>query len=120
MHIETIDSAIFAHRTWVACFQRALKGINVEAFDLSRTGDDGACEFGQWLLSESASQLLAEDAKHRITALHQTFHEIAGELAANLSLDRTNPENHELLSACDDISKQLIELLLIAKKRLQS
>lgn len=120
MSIDTIDAAILAHRAWVARFQTALKGINGEIFDSTKTGDDRVCELGQWLNSESASQLLGDEAWHRITALHQTFHEIAAGLATSLNFDRTSSENRQLLGACDDISKQLVELLLIAKKRLQT
>ncbi len=120
MSIDTIDAAILAHRAWVARFQTALQGINGEIFNLTQTGDDRSCDLGRWLNSESASQLLGDEAWHRITALHQTFHEIAAGLAANLNVDRTSSENQQLLAACNDISKQLVELLLIAKKRLQA
>ena len=118
MAISDIDNAIVAHRAWVARFQSAITGRNTEVFDLSKARDDTACDLGCWLHSEN-SHTLGEESRERIVAMHCAFHEIAWEIAAKLNRHDETSEVSEYTVEFDRLSKQLVLLLLLAKKNLQ-
>ncbi len=118
MTIDTIDAAIVAHRAWVSRFQTSLNGINTEVFDLTKARDDTACTLGRWLSSERSIAILGGDSHTRIARLHSAFHEIAGEIALRLNQHQSTEDSQALLNAFDNMSKQLVQLLVLAKKRI--
>jgi hypothetical protein len=118
MTIEAINAAILAHQTWVARFQTVLKGINTEAFDIGKAEDDAACALGRWLQSEQSLALLGQDSHNQIKVIHGTFHEIAGNIAARLNHHESGKEIEEWLVEFNNLSRQLIVLLMHAKKRM--
>ena len=118
MSIETIDTAIFAHRAWVSRFQTSLNGSNTEIFELATARDYTACSLGQWLSSPRSIELLGSESHTRITLLHSTFHEIAGEIADGLNQYRSIDDSQALLNEFDNLSRQLVQLLMLAKKRI--
>jgi hypothetical protein len=118
MTIETIDAAILAHQTWVARFQTSIKGINREIFDVSKANDDAACVLGQWLQSESSLALLGHDSHNQIKVIHATFHEIAGSIAARLNQHEPVKEIEEWLTEFNNLSRQLVMLLMHTKTKM--
>lgn len=114
----SIDEAILAHRAWVARFQRALAGVNTESFDLAKARDDRACVLGKWLTSDSSESVLSPDLRNSITTLHAAFHETAGEMAARLNRQDSTGATRDYMTEFDKLSKQLVQLLLVAKKKL--
>jgi hypothetical protein len=117
MPFGSIDDAIVAHRAWVARFRSSSKGLNTEKFDLSTARDDSACELGQWLRSPACSTVLSADLHRTISVLHQTFHEIAGQIAHQLNQHESPETSQEYLREFDALSKELVQVLIIAKKR---
>lgn len=118
MSIDTIDAAIVAHRAWVSRFQTWLNGSNTEVFDLTKAQDDRACTLGQWLLTESSMAALGGESHTRITRLHSAFHEIAGDIADRLNQHQSLDDSQALVNEFDNLSKQLVQLLKLAKKKL--
>lgn len=117
MKKNAIDAAIVAHRGWISRFETALKGINTEYFDEVKTKNASACDLGYWIDSGQASQLIDDESLQKIKVLHYKFHQISGELAAQINQRTTELSKNNLLSALDAVSKQIICLLLDAKKR---
>ncbi len=118
MTIDTIDAAIFAHRAWVSRFQTSLNGSNTEVFDFTKAQDDTACTLGQWLSTESSIATFERESHTRITRLHSAFHEIAGDIAVRLNQHQSQDDSQALLNEFDSLSKQLVQLLMLAKKKL--
>ncbi len=118
MTIETIDAAILAHQTWAARFQTAIKGINTEAFDVSKASDDTACDLGQWLQSERSQALLGQDSHNQLTVVHATFHDIAGNIAARMNHHESGKGIEEWLDEFNNLSRQLVMLLIHTKKKM--
>ena len=116
MSIATIEAAILAHQTWVSRFQTALRGINNESFDIASASDDAACVLGQWLQLEHAEALLGSEKHQQIQAIHTTFHEIAGMIAGRLNHQETGKEIEEWVADFNSLSRQLISLLILAKR----
>lgn len=117
MSIKTIDDAILAHRTWVARFQTAYKGINTEVFDLSKASDCRVCDLGRWLQTERSLEVLGQEAHDRIRVMHATFHEIAGMIADMLNRQELGADVEGYLVEFNNLSTQLVGLLMLAKKR---
>jgi hypothetical protein len=117
MPLGSIDDAIVAHRAWVARFQSSLKGLNTEKFDLSKARDDSACELGQWLRAPASSTVLSADLHRTISVLHQTFHEIAAQIAHQINQYESQETCQEYLLELDALSKELVQTLMIAKKK---
>ena len=118
MNIETIDAAILAHVTWVARFQSAIKGISTETFDIGAAADDTACVLGQWLQTECAHTLLEKDLYNKINVIHGAFHQVAGNIAARLNQREAGNEIEEWLAEFNNLSKQLVTILLHGKKNM--
>jgi hypothetical protein len=118
MTIDTIDAAIVAHRTWVSRFQTSLNGSNTEVFDLTKAGDDTACPLGQWLSSKRSIKTLGGESHTRIARLHSAFHEIAGDIALRLNQHQSTEDSQALLNEFDNLTKQLVQLLQLAKKKI--
>jgi hypothetical protein len=117
MSIETIDAGILAHRSWVSRFKTALQGINTEIFDLPSTIDDSACDLGSWLATDSARLTLGAQAHDEIQPLHVRFHQVCGELAAQLNQRSVNPASQAVIEELDSVSKQIVKRLIRAKAR---
>ncbi len=115
--MDAIDSAVMAHRSWVARFKTAFQGNNREVFDLDRAKDDKACELGHWLSAEESKALLGDENWQIIMLIHANFHENAGEIAALLNQGKTFQDTQALITRFDDLSKQLVKLLMQGKKR---
>lgn len=118
MTIKTIDAAILAHQAWVARFQTSIKGINNESFDIEKAKDDTACLLGRWLESERSHELLDPDAHKRITAMHASFHEIAGDIAEKLNHHESGNDMESWLEEFARLSSQLVLLLIHAKRKM--
>ena len=115
--MDAIDNAVMAHRSWVARFKTAFKGNNTEVFDLVRAKNAETCELGRWLLSDNSQHLLGEATWQHIMLIHADFHQIAGEIAALLNQGKTFQDTQALIARFDDLSKQLVKLLMQGKKR---
>ena len=116
--MDAIDSAVMAHRSWVARFKTSFKGNNTEVFNLDTAKDAEFCELGRWLSSEKARHLMGEESWESVKTIHGTFHEIAGEIAALLNQGKTFHETQALINQFDELSKKLVKLLMQGKKRL--
>ncbi len=117
MAIDTIDAAILAHRAWVGGFKSAYKGINNETFDLEKARNWSSCILGRWLSSAAAQQQLGATSYQEICALHVRFHEIAGTIAEQLNHGQMQRNAQELISQFDELSKELVNLLRLAKPK---
>jgi len=115
MAIDTIDAAILAHRTWVGGFKSACKGISTETFDLAKARDSSNCQLGRWLSSAAASVHLGSEPLEEIVAQHKEFHRVAGTIAELLNHGQLNQQTEVLVEQFDDISKELVRLLRLAK-----
>jgi hypothetical protein len=117
MAIDTIDAAILAHRTWVGGFKSAYKGINTETFDLAKARDSSNCLLGRWLSTEAAALHLGSESLQKIVEQHREFHQVAGTIAELLNHGQMNRQTEVLVEQFDDISKELVRLLRLAKTR---
>ena len=115
--MDAIDNAIVAHRSWVARFKTSFNGNNTEVFDLPRAKNPEICDLGHWLSSDNSRQLLGEATWQNIMVIHAEFHQIAGEIAALLNQGKTFQDTQALIVRFDDLSKQLVKLLMLGKKR---
>jgi uncharacterized protein YeaC (DUF1315 family) len=113
----TIDTAIVAHRGWISRFETALKGINTEFFDEAKIRNATACDLGYWLDSGQAGQIIEDETLQKVRVLHDKFHQISGELALQINQRALESSKDTLLSELDAVSKQIIHLLMDAKKR---
>ncbi len=116
--MDAIDSAIMAHRSWVARFKTAFKGNNTEVFDPLRANDAESCELGRWLASGRSSALLGEENWQSIKGIHVKFHETACQIAVLLNQGETFQDTQALIERFDELSKQLVKLLMQGKKNL--
>jgi hypothetical protein len=120
MSAPPIDNAILAHRSWVERFRSALEGTTNEVFDLSKARDDTACELGCWLSTAESRSVLGEDSHQRILSMHSIFHEIAGDIAMRLNEGQRDQNLNELLTQFNHFSRQLVQLMMLAKERTRS
>lgn len=118
MSIETIDAAIKAHLDWVKRFNASLQGESGEVFDLNKAYDDKACSLGQWLSSERSHDVLGSTSHKQIKAMHATFHEIAGSIAAQLNQNAHGADLADWMAEFDNLSQQLVMLLKGTKQKI--
>ena len=114
MSDEIINAAVLAHRNWVTQFKSAIEGFESEKFDVARAFDDKICTLGRWLLADAKNVIGAEQYAE-IVSSHKDFHEIAGQIARMINQRADADEIASMLSAFDNLSKDLIRLLLAAK-----
>lgn len=110
-HHAALEQAIQAHRLWVARFESAIQGINVQGFDISSAGDFTQCEFGQWLASSSTRDLLGESVHAQLDDLHRHFHGLAGAMAARLNEGEIGNSIEQFLADVENVSCQLVQRL---------
>jgi hypothetical protein len=110
-HHAAIERAIQTHRLWVARFESAIKGINVQGFDVSSAADFTRCEFGHWLASSSSRDLLGESIHAQIDALHRHFHALAGEMSARLNQGEVGELEQRMLADVENASHRFVQQL---------
>lgn len=118
MTLEIIDAAIERHREWVTRFRAALAGTGDTEFNPELASDDMACALGQWLAKPETTAMLGMDYFNRTTALHGTFHEIAGAIVVSMQAGDPPEVTQGLIDALADLSKSLIEFLEFARRQL--
>lgn len=111
-----IDLAVTAHNDWVCRFKASLHGTNNEVFDLDKARDEKACDLGKWLASGQVEQWLSPRSISAARMLHGTFHEVSYLIATMFNLSVSLEEVEELIIELDNVSNQLVELLLLAKR----
>lgn len=119
MNVADFDGAIVAHRAWVARFRSALSGLSTEKLDPALASDSSACALGRWLLHD-ASRAISADLYAQIVLLHQKFHFLAGEIVIVLANFVEKSTVEVQVANLDALSKELISLLLLAKKSVGS
>lgn len=107
-HKAAIGQAIQLHQLWVARFQSAIEGINVQGFDVGSAGDFTQCGFGQWLDNSSTRDLLGESVHAQIDALHRHFHKLAGKLSDRLNQGEAGASVQQLFADVENASRQLV------------
>lgn len=117
MAIDSIEAAIGAHMAWVDRFRDALSSSERESFDPRLVADDTQCELGRWLYGGEAVSVLGEGFHGRITAMHGTFHAIAGEIAAQLNEQTIAVSSVALIGELANLSRQLVTQLQLAQRR---
>ena len=118
MNLTAIDDAILAHRTWISRFRASVSGISTEKFSVKAASDDTACSLGKWLLTE-ATEELPELIYAQIVAQHKTFHHFAAEIVELINRHESVTTINLYIEELDGLSKQLVTLLLSAKRRYQ-
>lgn len=118
MTLEIIEAAIDRHLDWVTRFRSALAGTSDKDFDIDLVDDDTTCELGKWLANPETKALLGNDYLNRTTALHGTFHEIAGAIVVSMQANDPEEVTQGLIDALADLSKSLIEFLEFARRQL--
>jgi len=110
-----IDEAILSHRRWVVKFRDSIQGVAKEEFDIYMASDHATCDFGQWLYAKAKIVIAPELLEHTIN-LHKSFHEVAGKIAMMINCNDDSEELDQFLLELDNLSRQLINLLLVSKK----
>ena len=118
MTLEIIEAAIERHLDWVKRFRSTLVGTSDEGFDMDLVADDTACALGKWLATPETKVLLGNDYLNRTTALHRTFHKIAGAIVVSMRAKDPEEVTKGLVDALADLSKSLIEFLEFARRQL--
>lgn len=118
MTLEIIEAAIESHIEWVTRFRAALEGGADSDLNHDLASDDTACALGQWLTKPETKVMLGIDYFSRTTALHGTFHEIAGAVVASMKAGDPPEVTQGLIDALADLSKSLIEFLEFARRQL--
>lgn len=118
MTLEIIEAAIERHIEWVTRFRAALAGTGDIEFNPELASDDTACALGQWLAKPEMTAMLGMDYFNRTTALHGTFHEIAGAIVVSMQAGDPPEVTQGLIDALADLSKSLIEFLEFARRQL--
>lgn len=118
MTLEIIEAAIERHIEWVTRFRAALEGGGDNDLNPDLASDDTACALGQWIAKSETMAMLGMDYINRTTALHGTFHEIAGAIVLSMQAGDPPEVTQGLIDALADLSKSLIEFLEFARRQL--
>jgi hypothetical protein len=100
---EEFHATLHGHATWLERFRAALQSGARPDFIPSLIRDHNACALGHWLLTHKAPVLEQPQARETLNALHQTFHEIAAEIAEMIGEESLAP----YLEALDSLGRQL-------------
>ena len=108
--LESMDKVIWAHSRWKVHLKQAIE-TGKSDFNVEKTSNPHACEFGQWLDSEGGKSLPDYDT---IVELHNGFHR---EAAAILGLAlkgsvREATEKLQLGSQFNQLTAKLVNKLV--------
>jgi len=93
---EELMKAIGAHGQWK---MRLRTAINCGTLDIpiSVVKAEDQCEFGKWLFTQHAADIVQDPRVQSVRQLHAEFHKIAGHVA-ELAVSGKGPEAESLMS----------------------
>jgi hypothetical protein len=76
------QSAMQAHRDWIARLRALVSGSSTEQIDTAKLGRDDVCPLGKWLHGEGQASYGQDPTFSELIAAHAEFHQVAASLAA--------------------------------------
>lgn len=115
---EEFQDCLTRHAGWVARFRATLAGECAPDFSPALIANYAACPVGHWLVTHDSPALANPLHRHTFNALHQTFHEVAAEIAAMILGGSTHDAIGPYLEALESLARQLVTLEELNRPRL--
>jgi hypothetical protein len=114
MNNNDFNTVLHGHGSWLLRLSASVAGTNDEVFAPELIRDHDSCVLGRWI--QAHPELYGNPDLHgTVTALHQTIHEIAAEIAEMIAAATSAEIIQTYLDALDLLLRELIAFQLDKK-----
>ena len=115
---DEFQATLQGHAAWLTRFRAALDGRATPDFAPALIRDHAACALGHWLQTHQAPAIEEPQARQTLSALHQTFHEIAAEIAEMIHDGYTAEAVAPYLEALESLRRQLAAMQQLRREEI--